>query len=110
MAQMIQEAVANALANMAGLDNPGPPGPSGPPGPPGPNGQLATPDASWKISEIGCFDPDNKATTTIRSINHINHYTDVYSWADHLRDIAQLKSEEVVRSHMSYSLKNKATN
>ncbi|KAI3147332.1 hypothetical protein DTO046C5_10073 [Penicillium roqueforti] len=27
-----------------------------------------------------------------------------------MRDIAKLKSEDVVRSHMSYSLKNKATN
>jgi hypothetical protein len=29
---------------------------------------------------------------------------------DRLHDISKLKSEDVVRSHMSYSLKNKATN
>lgn len=46
----------------------------------------------------------------IKSINHVNNYTSVCAWVEHIRDMAKLKSEEVLRAHMSYSLKNKATN
>ncbi|OQE80179.1 hypothetical protein PENNAL_c0047G06505 [Penicillium nalgiovense] len=40
-------------------------------------------------------DPDHKATTSAKSVNQVNYYTNVYSWVDHMRDIAKLKSDDV---------------
>ncbi|KAJ6137619.1 hypothetical protein N7471_004105 [Penicillium samsonianum] len=33
------------------------------------------PDTGCKVTEIGCFDPDHETQTSIKSVNHINHYT-----------------------------------
>lgn len=61
------------------------------------------------MEHIGCSDPDDEASTSVKTVNSVNHYSNVFSWVDNMKDIAKLKSEDVVRSHMSYSLKNKAT-
>ncbi|KAJ5942391.1 hypothetical protein N7516_002559 [Penicillium verrucosum] len=123
LAAMVESAVARAMAaapargtgppgppGPPGPTNTGPAGPPGPPGPQGPSGAVITADTSWKVAEIGCFDPDSKAVNAIKSVNNVSYYTNVYSWVDHMRDITKLKSEDVVRSHMSYSLRNKAIN
>lgn len=63
LAAMIEQAVAGAIARERSIGPIGPLGPPGPPGPAGPSGAMATPDTSWKVAEIGCFDLDNRAAT-----------------------------------------------
>ncbi|KAJ5385357.1 hypothetical protein N7517_003268 [Penicillium concentricum] len=58
----------------------------------GHNSEQQMPDTSWKGPEIGWFDPDRKAQFRVKPVSHSK----------------QTQAEEVVRFHMSYSLKKQS--
>ncbi|KAJ5232494.1 hypothetical protein N7468_005450 [Penicillium chermesinum] len=99
----------------------GPPGDMGPPGPPGPQGSagiqgpegqpvLASPDTSWKPSDIGLFNPEARDPNGegVVTISNVTNYKDVFIFIDRMKDLIPTKSEEIVRANLASCLRGSA--
>ncbi|KAJ5675356.1 hypothetical protein N7462_008253 [Penicillium macrosclerotiorum] len=83
----------------------GPPGEQGRQGEPG---QLAQSDTTWKAADIGFFDPGMKNKDGILTSGTTTYFSDVYVFIDRMKDLVNLKSEEVVRTNIHSCLRGDA--
>jgi len=60
---------------------------------------------AWKAADVGFFDPSLPDNDGVEVVGHVTYYTNVETFIDRLRDLATLKSEEVVRANVHSCLK-----
>lgn len=90
------------------------PGPAGPAGPPGPTGVTEGSGPNrWNAAEIGFFDPhyDGKTAATASAVEHTGkdtYFRDVHVFIERCRDMAAIKTPEMVRNNLYTCLRGVA--